>query len=172
MFYGWVGSEDPDALAFDSCFASVAANSLRILPVSTSASSTSAGSDTGNAVNGFIGSNILQCFTSDPEADPWWMADLGASKRVLQVRVTTRLDGIDVNPWSVEVRLGDSPDLSNNPIFDQNLELPRPVVAEVLFTSPRPMNGRFLSIQSVNSNNSLSLCDVEILDQEKGPLMR
>lgn len=172
MSYGWPGSGDPDALEFDSCFGSVASNSRRILPVSTSASSTSAGSATGNAVNGFTGRNILQCFTSDPEADPWWMADLGVPKRVLQVRVITRLDGIDIHPWSVEVRLGDSPDLASNPIFDQNLEQPRPVAAEVVFTPPRPMTGRFLSIQSVDSSSSLALCDVEILDQEKGPLMR
>ncbi|XP_047493382.1 uncharacterized protein LOC125041980 [Penaeus chinensis] len=106
----WAGTDDPVALTFDTCITKWVTNPRSVPPIKTSASSTSQGSDTRKAVDGFIGRNVSHCFSSGQEPNPWWVADLGGVKRVSQVRIHTRQDGLESQFLSVLVRLGNSSD--------------------------------------------------------------
>ncbi|XP_069990766.1 uncharacterized protein [Penaeus vannamei] len=106
----WAGTDDPSAVTFDTCITKWVTNPRSSPPVMTSASSTSQGSDARKAVDGFIGRNVSLCFSSGQEPNPWWMADLGRVKRVSQVRIHTRQDGLGSEFLSVLVRLGNSSD--------------------------------------------------------------
>ncbi|ROT79003.1 putative tenascin-like [Penaeus vannamei] len=87
---GWPGSDDAGALSFDACFTAWGAGRRQVVPVATSASSESQGSEAPKALNGLANG---QCFASEPEAGSWWMADLGESKPVSEVRIRTALEG-------------------------------------------------------------------------------
>lgn len=114
--------------------------------------------------------SVTQCYSSSQEVNPWWMADLGGSKRVSHVKVRTSGSGTSSQFLSVEVRLGESPDHTNNPKVGHKLREPK-LGAEVEFMPPEHMTGQYLSIQSLDSSpgNVLSICDVEILEM---PLVR
>ncbi|ROT78465.1 hypothetical protein C7M84_002819 [Penaeus vannamei] len=160
----WAGVA-PAAVTFDACHTSWVTNPVRLRPAATSASSEAAGSEAQKAVNGFLTSDLSQCFSSAVESGPWWLADLGAARRVARVRVHTRQDGVSGDFASVEARLGDSPAHASNPQFGQNAGSPH-VGAVADFTPSTPMRGRFLSLQSVGAAPAaLTLCDVEILEE-------
>lgn len=106
----WAGTDDPAALTFDTCFTKWVTNPRSNPPIRTSASSTGQGSDSRKAIDGFIGKNVSHCFSSGQEPNPWWMADLGGVRRVSQVRIHTRQDGLEGQFLSVLVRLGNSSD--------------------------------------------------------------
>lgn len=110
----WAGSDDPSAVAFNSCLTAWVPNPRPILPTNLSASSEGAGSSKSKSVDGFIGKNPSHCFSTGEEATPWWLADLGGVRRVAQVRVLTRQDGNASDFASVVVRLGNSSALLRN----------------------------------------------------------
>ncbi|XP_037785652.1 microfibril-associated glycoprotein 4-like [Penaeus monodon] len=158
----WAGVA-PAAVTFDACHTSWVTNPARLHPVSMSASSETVGSEAQKAVDGFLSSDMSHCFSSAVELGPWWLADLGETRRVSQVRVHTRQDGVSGDFASVEARLGDSATPASNPQFGQNAGSLH-AGAEVDFAPSTPMSGRFLSLQSVGTGpGALTICDVEIL---------
>lgn len=110
----WAGSDDPSAVTFNSCLTAWVPNPRPILPTNLSASSECAGSSKSKSADGFIGKNPSHCFSTEEEATPWWLADLGGVRRVAQVRVLTRQDGNASDFASVVVRLGNSSALLRN----------------------------------------------------------
>ncbi|XP_037786262.1 uncharacterized protein LOC119582088 [Penaeus monodon] len=169
----WPGFDDPSALSFDTCFTAWFTNLRRILPVATTASSTSDGSSSDNAVKGYISKNLTHCFVSGLETSPTWRAHLGVSKKVAQVRVHVRQDDTIGGFLDVEARLGDSPVYEDNAVFD--FKTGEPVVnAEVLFTPSEPSSGQyfFLRSQGSSSDKKLAFCSIEILEQELDPMFR
>lgn len=169
----WPGLDDPSALGFDKCFTAWLTNPRRILPVATSASSTSDGSNSDNAVKGYLSKNLTHCFVSGTEANPWWRADLGVSKKVAQVRVHVRQDDTVGGFLDVEARLGDSAVYEDNAVFD--FKAGEPIKnAEVLFAPSKPLSGQyfFLQSQGSSSDNKLAFCSIEILEQELDPVLR
>lgn len=65
------------------------------------------------------------------------------------------------------------PAFSGNPVFDYIAGKP-PLGAEVVFTPEEPVSGRYLSLQSLDLDpaNVLTICHVEILEQQREPVMR
>ncbi|XP_042863779.1 uncharacterized protein LOC122248047 [Penaeus japonicus] len=168
----WAGFADASAVTFDVCYTSWVTNPARLKPVATSASSESAGSEAQKATNGFLGSDISHCFSSTAETGPWWMADLGESKTISQVRVHTRQDGVSSDFLSVEARLGDSSVHDSNPEFGVNAGTPH-VAAEVVFAPSEAMSGRYLSMKSLDgAAGPLTICDVEILEEHNDALKK
>lgn len=150
----WSGSDDSTALVFDTCYTAYVTTPSRLIPVAASASE-NAGFEPGKAVDGLA--NDGQCFVSDPaELRSWWMADLGESKPVSELRVRT-------SQASIEARLGNSPDHTSNPLFGE----PQQAVSKIVFKPNQLMSGRFLSLQSLDPNpgNVLTLCEVEIMEE-------
>lgn len=169
----WSGLDEPSALSFDTCFTAWLTNPRRILPVATSASSTSDGSNSDNAVKGYLSKNLTHCFLSGAEASPWWRADLGVAKKVAQVRVHVRQDDIIGGFSDVEARLGDSPTYEDNELFD--FKAGEPIVnAEVLFTPSEPVSGQYFFLQSQGSSSEykMAFCSIEFLEQKMDPVLR
>lgn len=158
---GWPGSDDPAALSFDACFTAWGAGRRQVVPVASSASSETQGSEARKAVNGLAAGH---CFVSQPEFGSWWMADLGESRPVSEVRIRTTPEaaGTAVPPL-IEARLGDSAEHASNALFGEPQR-----AAEAVFRPAKPMGGRFLSLQSLDTNPdaALTLCQVEITEEK------
>ncbi|ROT79007.1 hypothetical protein C7M84_002286 [Penaeus vannamei] len=148
---GWPGSDDAGALSFDACFTAWGAGRRQVVPVATSASSESQGSEAPKALNGLANG---QCFASEPEAGSWWMADLGESKPVSEVRIRTALEGAGTAaPPLTAARLGNSAEPWGNAPFGEPQQ-----ATEAVFRPAEPMGGRFLSLHSLVADAALTIC--------------
>ncbi|XP_069991825.1 techylectin-5A-like [Penaeus vannamei] len=155
---GWPGSDDAGALSFDACFTAWGAGRRQVVPVATSASSESQGSEAPKALNGLANG---QCFASEPEAGSWWMADLGESKPVSEVRIRTALEGAGTAaPPLTAARLGNSAEPWGNAPFGEPQH-----ATEAVFRPAEPMGGRFLSLHSLVADAALTICQVEIIEE-------
>lgn len=153
----WSSSDDAGALSFDACFPAWGAGRRQVVPVATSASSESQGSEAPKALNGLANG---QCFASEPEAGSWWMADLGESKPVSEVRIRTALEGAGTAaPPLTAARLGNSAEPWGNAPFGE----PQRAV-EAVFRPARLIGGRFLSLHSLVADAALTICQVEITE--------
>lgn len=155
----WTGLDNPIGLTFDTCFTSWNKNPPKIFPVATSASSIEGNSDLNMVFFGFDNRTTSYQFSTKSEPNPWWKADFGSSKNISQVRVQGGQGG---NIKTVEVRLGDSPNHKENPVFDKYSG----DTAMIVFKSPHPKRGRYLSLEILDSDsNVLTICDIKFLEQ-------
>ncbi|XP_037793009.1 uncharacterized protein LOC119588401 [Penaeus monodon] len=158
----WSGYNNTDTLHLGSCFTSWT-NQQRIFPVATNQSGIYMNHYSSEAVSGYLSTPIAFCSITAQMANPWWWADLGESKTVSQVVVHIRRDGYSNSQFrSVVARLGDSLDAFQNPVFDSKNGAPA-TGSVISFTPARPMVGRYLSLQSIVSNDRLTICNVQIL---------
>ncbi|XP_069171411.1 uncharacterized protein [Procambarus clarkii] len=113
-----------------------------------------------NPVQGYYCNNLQYCYISYILSYPWWMADLGSSKDVSKIVVKPREDLLDF--MHVEIRLGNSPNFTTNPLLAWYTGPPSHL--EILVFAPSaPMTGRYLSLQSINTSVALGICSIRII---------
>ncbi|XP_069171752.1 uncharacterized protein [Procambarus clarkii] len=113
-----------------------------------------------NAVLGYYCSDVQYCSITLMISNPWWMADLGSPKAVSMIVIKTREDLLDF--ITVEIRLGNSPNFTSNPLFASYTGPPTHLEIVVL-TPSSPMTGRYLSLQSITSFGALGFCNIQII---------
>ncbi|XP_042859254.1 uncharacterized protein LOC122245393 [Penaeus japonicus] len=158
----WAGYNETNALRFDSCFTSWT-NQRRMFPVATNQSGTFYINYASLAVSGYLTTSVDFCSITDRVQNPWWWADLGEPKTVSELVVHIRRDGHSDSQFrSVTARLGNSLDVSQNPVFDSKNGVP--VIGSIMnFTPGRPRTGRYLSFHSTVSLGYLTICNIQIL---------
>lgn len=129
-------------------------------------SSTARGGSALNAVDGDrsshhdVGGTGGRCSETNKEFSPWWKADLMQSTIVNAVRVTTR-SCCDFQLHDLEIRVGNNDVAQRNPLCAW---YPGTVddAETKTFQCAKPLNGRYVFVQMVGVESSLSLCEVEV----------
>lgn len=107
------------------------------------------------AVNFFCMTEVA-CYESMIDTPPWWMADLGAPKRVTRVRISL-VALIDSN---VEFRVGNDTTVTNNPKL-----LPKPTFTPyngLELVADTPIVGRYFFVTEPH-NSDIRICDVWVM---------
>jgi len=112
----------------------------------------------GRAVDGgtngiFDGGTCTHTSDSNRQQYPWWMVDFGTSRNIVMVQIYGRTDCCPDRLNGFQIRIGDSPDLSN-PICSLWNAYPDPMV-----TVPCKGRGRYLTV-SLPTSEPITLCEV------------
>ncbi|XP_070537533.1 uncharacterized protein [Ptychodera flava] len=105
------------------------------------------------------------CTHTEKEFQPWWMVDLGQSKDIYKVIITNRQDCCPFRIKNAQVRVGDSPNMEENPVCG-NMVLGKRVRQETITVAcgcEIPMTGRYVSIQLIDKTQFLHMCEVEVM---------
>ncbi|XP_066981166.1 fucolectin-6-like [Macrobrachium rosenbergii] len=114
------------------------------------------------ATNGYYCYKYDSCSVTKIMSNPWWKADLQKEYFVSALIVKPRDDNFDFN--NIEIRFGNSPTISQNPVFDTYPGSTPPAGTVLTFKPPNPIEGRYLSFQSLNTNAAFSMCEVQIIE--------
>lgn len=96
--------------------------------------------------------------------NPWWAVDLGASKMISAVRITTRSDCCHDRLNGFEIRIGNIKPKGRgdqNSICQSDLNIRRGET----YQFSCPMKGRYVSIRIPGHGKILTLCEVEVLGE-------
>ncbi|XP_070580739.1 fucolectin-like [Ptychodera flava] len=105
------------------------------------------------------------CTLTKKEFGPWWKVDLGRAYDIYQIVITNRQDCCPFRIKSAEVRVGDSPNLEDNPVCGL-VSSDSSATEETIAITCRcntSMTGRYVSIQLADKTQVLHLCEVEVL---------
>ncbi|XP_064080367.1 uncharacterized protein LOC135197229 [Macrobrachium nipponense] len=114
------------------------------------------------ATNGYFCYAYDSCSVTLVKDYPWWKADLQKTYFVSALIVKPRDDNYDFK--DVEIRFGNSPTISQNPIFSTHTGATPPAGTVLTFEPPNPMEGRYLSFQSTTTTVAISICEVQIIE--------
>lgn len=106
------------------------------------------------------------CTETLVEASPWWAVDLLQEYEVTVVRITTRGCCGHQPVQDIEIRVGDSTNIQRNRLcawFPGTIE--EGTTKEL--SCARPMKGRYVFVQMVGVEGSMSLCEVEVYSTEE-----
>ncbi|XP_064080332.1 fucolectin-4-like [Macrobrachium nipponense] len=115
-----------------------------------------------HGTNGYFCYGYDSCSITGPLNTPWWKADLQNSYFVSTLIVKPRDDGYDFS--NIEIRFGNSPTISQNPILATYLGSTPPAGTVLTFKAPHPMEGRYLSIQTFTFPFAVGMCEVQIIE--------
>ncbi|XP_070580645.1 C-type mannose receptor 2-like [Ptychodera flava] len=107
------------------------------------------------------------CTQTNKEFQPWWKVDLRESKGIYKVVITNRQDCCPFRIRNAQVRVGDSPNMEENPVCG-SMVLGKRVRQETITVTcgcETPMTGRYVSIQLIDKEQTLHLCEVEVMVQ-------
>ncbi|XP_068205971.1 uncharacterized protein [Palaemon carinicauda] len=166
LFKTWVTAEyngtDQDFYGFTSCYTSwFFSKNLAPLVVPTMATPNSASLAEYQAIKGFFCYEFYSCSVTKFMSNPWWKGDLQMTYTVSTLIVKPRDDSRDFS--NVEIRFGNSPKISENPVFSIYPGTKPPAGSVITFKPPTPMEGRYLSFQRFSSC-ALSVCEVQIIE--------
>ena len=115
------------------------------------------------AVDGGTSGNYWDgsCTHTEEEQYPWWMVDFGTSRNIVMVQIYGRSDCCSERLNGFQIRIGDSPDMSN-PICSLWNAYPNPVV-----TVACKGRGRYLTV-SLPSTEPITLCEVYVWGPQPG----
>ncbi|KAK7078082.1 hypothetical protein SK128_009064, partial [Halocaridina rubra] len=111
--------------------------------------------------DGYYCHKVDHCSQTFPSPNPWLKVDLQTSVTVLCLVVKT--SEYEIFFTDVEVRLGSSSNFSNNPIFAMQSGQSPPSGTFLILTPTQPMQGRYLSFQSMVAFNSLAICKLQVI---------
>ncbi|XP_066981248.1 fucolectin-like [Macrobrachium rosenbergii] len=152
-----------DSFGFTSCYTSwFFSKNLAPRAVVTMSSIYSVNQAEYQAINGYFCYAYDSCSITLVRDYPWWKADLQKTYFVSALVVKPRDDNLDFN--TVEIRFGNSPTISQNPIFATHAPTTPPAGTVLTFKSPNPMEGRYLSFQTFSTTNAVSICEVQIIE--------
>jgi hypothetical protein len=86
------------------------------------------------------------------ETNPWWTADLGAEKHITGLNVYNRVDCCQDRLSNYEVRIGNDPNLFNNPSCPKRYNGEGSIKCD--------LRGRYVGI-FIEGKGILNLCEVE-----------
>ncbi|KAG1682277.1 CUB and sushi domain-containing protein 2 [Nymphon striatum] len=136
-------------------------------------SSTTRGGDANHANDGDLSTvhENRYCTQTRKENSPWWMVDLLQPYEIRNVRILTRGCCGQDHLQDIEIRVGNSSSVQSNRLcawYPGRLD--DGVTKD--FSCARPINGRFVFIQMVGIEGTLSLCEVSVFTtQEFSPDM-
>ncbi|XP_077999987.1 apolipoprotein(a)-like [Glandiceps talaboti] len=105
------------------------------------------------------------CTQTESQPEPWWIVDLGQSYDVYEIIITNRQDCCAGRLKNAEVRVGDSPDLADNPTCGMMI-IGSPATEETVHVRcgcSTPMKGQYVSIQIIGKDKRMQLCEVEVM---------
>ncbi|XP_071542414.1 uncharacterized protein [Panulirus ornatus] len=104
------------------------------------------------------------CYISSSTTQPWWVAKLGAPRKITSIRVQTRDHAEYSSKFKdVEVRVGDNTsDFTKNQLMGRyiGMALHREVIT---FLTSTPITGSIVSLQAMDDPGFLAFCDIQIL---------
>ncbi|XP_077984813.1 uncharacterized protein LOC144439400 [Glandiceps talaboti] len=136
--------------------------------VSQSSTNAKVGGTADRAVDGNKDSNLRSgksCTQTNKEFQPWWLMELSESRGIYKVVITNRQDCCSFRIKNAEVRVGDNPDWTKNPVCG-NMVLGKRSKQETITVAcgcDTPMNGKYVSIQLIDKTQMLHLCEVEVM---------
>ncbi|XP_070555089.1 fucolectin-like [Ptychodera flava] len=118
------------------------------------------------AVDGDFNTNAKtgSCSWTDEEYQPWWKVDLGVSRNIYKVVVTNRADCCSFRIKNAEIRVGDSEIFQDNPVCGMitgSMAKENPI--HIRCGCQTPMQGRYVSVQLIDVEQQLTLCEVEVM---------
>ncbi|XP_070535677.1 uncharacterized protein [Ptychodera flava] len=130
-------------------------------------SSTKSGNDATRAVDGNKSGTLSDghCAMTKKETEPWIQLDLGQQRQVHQVSITNRQDCCSFRLKGAVIRVGDSPNVGENPmcgsgpISDRRV---RQATIDIVCGCEVPMAGRYVSVQLEDKTNTLAICELEV----------
>ncbi|XP_070543541.1 apolipoprotein(a)-like isoform X2 [Ptychodera flava] len=107
----------------------------------------------------------LSCSWTNKEMQPWWKVDLGQIFSIYEVVITNREDCCSFRIKNAEVRVGNSENFEDNPVCGMMIigRMTKENPIHVRCGCETPMEGRFVSIQLIDRENMLTLCEVEVM---------
>ncbi|XP_064080395.1 pentraxin fusion protein-like [Macrobrachium nipponense] len=167
LFKTWVTGEyigaAQDSFGFTSCYTSwFYSKNLAPRAVVTMPTFYSVNHAESQATNGYFCYVYDSCSITGVMANPYWKADVQKTYLVSTVIVKPREDSINFD--NVEIRFGNSPTISQNPIFGTHVGATPPAGTVLTFKSTKPMEGRYLSFQTLAASAALSVCEVQIIE--------
>lgn len=106
------------------------------------------------------------CTETLVEASPWWSVDLLQDYEITLVKITTRGCCGHQPVQDIEIRVGDSTNIQRNRLcawYPGTIE----EGATKEFSCARPMVGRYVFVQMVGVEGSMSLCEVEVYSKQE-----
>ncbi|XP_066954773.1 P-selectin [Macrobrachium rosenbergii] len=107
-----------------------------------------------------------KCTETLVEASPWWVVDLLQEYEITVVRITTRGCCGHQPVQDIEIRVGDSINIQRNRLcawFPGTIE----EGATKELSCARAMKGRYVFVQMVGVEGSMSLCEVEVFSTQE-----
>ncbi|XP_071548908.1 P-selectin-like [Panulirus ornatus] len=131
-------------------------------------SSTARGGKGENANDGYLTTvhDGQHCTETLVESSPWWSVDLLQEYEVTVIRISTRGCCGHQPLQDIEIRVGDSYNIQRNRLcswFPGTIE--EGTTKEL--RCARPMRGRYLFVQMVGVQGSMSLCEVEVYSTQE-----
>ncbi|KAG7156247.1 uncharacterized protein LOC121853873 [Homarus americanus] len=161
----WLGEDG--GLQFDKCYATWQ-HPMDLTPYITKVTSSSFYSSksairaASNAINGYFCQHRDDCFLSGKETNSWWRTDLGAPQDVKEIWIQARRDtNLNDTLQNVEMRLGGSPNYTDNPVFATFTD-PYQVGMLAKITRKSAMTGQYLQMQSM-AHSYFGICDLQII---------
>uniref|UniRef100_A0A8C5WB18 Fucolectin tachylectin-4 pentraxin-1 domain-containing protein n=1 Tax=Leptobrachium leishanense TaxID=445787 RepID=A0A8C5WB18_9ANUR len=153
--------EDPAQGAINLAQNGAATQSSDVHPILGTASKAI---DRNNQTNYHIGS----CTHTKLEDNPWWKLDLLKSYRITQVIITNREDCCKERLQGAEIRVGDSPNVRDNPICATIMDVSSGARIPLCC---KGMEGRYVGVFIPAPSSIVTLCEVEVYGQkiEPGP---
>ncbi|XP_077997348.1 fucolectin-1-like [Glandiceps talaboti] len=105
------------------------------------------------------------CSQTDREYEPHWTVDLGQSYDIYEVDIFNRQDCCGYRIKHSQVRVGDSPNPADNPVcgfmIRGSMYEDNPII--IRCGCDEPMKGRYVTVEIVDKDRPLTLCEVEVL---------
>ncbi|XP_077990713.1 uncharacterized protein LOC144445036 [Glandiceps talaboti] len=129
------------------------------------------GTDPNRAIDGNTQStwSANTCSHTNSDQNAWWKVDLGKSYAVYEVIVTNRQDCCSERLLNAEVRVGDSENIGENTRCGELVGEDRVHEETLTFQCSRPLTGRYVSIQLVDRQDNVHVCEVQVMvPKQKG----
>ncbi|XP_070560709.1 scavenger receptor cysteine-rich domain-containing protein DMBT1-like isoform X2 [Ptychodera flava] len=120
------------------------------------------------AVDGNKNSNLKaggSCTWTNKEYQPHWKVDLGQAYNIYEVVITNRQDCCSFRLKNAQVRVGDSEMIEDNPVCGMMVigKMSREETITIRCGCETPMRGRYVSVQLMEKEQVLHLCEVEVM---------
>ncbi|XP_068250629.1 uncharacterized protein [Palaemon carinicauda] len=157
------GGTNQDYYLYTTCYTSwFFSKNLAPRVVPSMATPNSASLAESEVIKGFFCYGHYSCSVTNVMSYPWWRGDLQMTYTVSALIVKPRDDLLDFS--NVEIRFGNSPTISENPIFGTYSGTTPSPGSVLTFKPVTPMAGRYLSFQSLLTNAALGVCEVQIIE--------
>ncbi|XP_070560179.1 uncharacterized protein [Ptychodera flava] len=105
------------------------------------------------------------CTWTDDEFQPYWQVDFERSYDIYEVVITNRMDCCSGRIKNAQIRVGDSSNFEENPICGRMIigKMSRDETITTRCGCEIPMRGRYVSIQLIDTEQMLHLCEVEVM---------
>ncbi|XP_070550915.1 uncharacterized protein [Ptychodera flava] len=105
------------------------------------------------------------CTFTDREYQPRWEVDLEESFDIYEVIITNRQDCCTHRIKNAEIRVGDSENFEDNPVCGMMVlgKMAKEETIPIRCGCETPMRGRYVSIQLIDREKNLNLCEVEVM---------